>query len=801
MLWLLASAVAAELLVWVPAGAVELGARSQVGVWCADCGGPLAASELRVSGAAVLASREVAGGALLLDLAPPEGRSLEIAAPGRPGSPSAAIAVALPPAPAVNLLLPAELALAEGSVELKLHAPAALGAPDLHVQASEGEVGTVRAGPDGYAVTLRLAPDRVARPLLVSASLRSQPGTPPAFAATRLRARITANIAAEAGTRMTIRLGGRSYGPFTAGPEGTANVSFDAYPGESTYELTVADDLGNTQRLVQNIPASQRPVLLGAGVSTARGGEMWMAATDARGAAWSGAPPACRSGSGTSEAPSALDRGRWRWPTASAGVAAGCSLSEASITVRLPTPPAAPAALTVRVYPEVLSADFPLAEVQASLLDAAGERVAPDGLELVPVHGALSGRQSSGNAYRFEYDGTGAAALGGDQLRARWSPPAGSGPPAEVRLCTGLGQAGTVAVARALDALGRPLVGVEMAFAAGAEALPPVATDARGYARALLPAVNARRVRAQAGAAAAETLALDTLPGDAGCIAAAEPGRADLDALISIPIRSGRVRQVFLDTEPATLTLGPGATARIRTRMLDSAGAPVRDEPLKLEASEGVVSAPALQPDGSFVAEFTPAPSPAARQVRISANTSAGTVATTLSVAPRPVRGLTWAAAGWTSNFSAVSSPWASVGFEHRLPLAGLSFRGGAGLYGLDTTVTDGEQAVHAQGTFFPIELGVTLTDRGPRFSLGAGLGVAIVPYTLTADYADGERVGGAGLAPPGVDVHGAAGWRIGQTELFTELAYLLYLAPEGPVTVEGNAGGLRVIGGYRLLY
>ena len=108
---------------------------------------------------------------------------------------------------------------------------------------------------------------------------------------------------------------------------------------------------------------------------------------------------------------------------------------------------------------------------------------------------------------------------------------------------------------------------------------------------------------------------------------------------------------------------------------------------------------------------------------------------------------------------------------------------------------------MHAVGTFFPIELGATLTDRGPRFSLGAGLGIALVPYSLSAEFGDGESAGGVGLAPPGVDAHGSAAWRLGQTELFVELAYLLFLAPEGVVTVQGNAGGLRVIAGYRLLY
>ena len=802
-MWLVASAVAAELLVWVPAGIVEPGARSTIGVWCEGCTAPLAPADVEVSGAPLLGSETRTDGTLLVEIGPPEGKELRLTALTTDGILAAVVPVQRGRSPAVDLTVPADAALADGTVELFLRAAGATHSGDVVVYTSEGTVGPVRSVAEGYAATITLGGERVARPLLVAASLRSQPAAPPAFGATRLRARITGNVAAEAGSRITIRLGGRGYGPFSSGSDGTATVTFDAFPGESTYELSVSDDLGNTQKLSQAVPASQRPVLLGAAVATARGGELWLAATDARGAAWSGVPPTCRSGTGAADPPAPLDRGRWRWTPASGGpvgMTVGCSLAETTLTVRLPPRPPVPAALTIRVYPEVLSADFPLAEVQAALVDASGERLPIDGVQLSVAHGALVTSVVNG-VVRGEYDGTGAAALGGDHLQARWSPATGIGPPAELRLCIGLGQAGPVAVARALDASGHPLPGLEIRAQVGAEALLPTNTDARGFARWLLPSAGAQRVRVEAGSAVAEAPAFGSRPDGTDCIAASAADRSDLEAQVEIAIRSGRVRQVILDTEPRTLTLGAGATARIRVRMLDAAGGLVRDEPLTITASEGAVGLPTVQADGALVADFSPATQAGAREVQISATTQAGTVSTTLSVAPRPVRGLVWAGVGWTTNFAVVASPWGSFGVEHKLPLEGLSLRAGLGLYGLDERVMSGGESVHAEGTFLPIEVGATLTDRGPRFSLGAGLGIVLVPYSLSAVYADGEQVGGFGLSPPGVDAHGAAGWRIGQTELFVEAAYLLYLAPEGAITLAGNAGGLRVLAGYRLLY
>jgi hypothetical protein len=804
VLWLVASAVAAELLVWVPAGVVEAGARSRIGVWCEGCEGGVRAEQVVVEGAPVVAARAMDDGTVRLDLGPPTADRLVVLANVAGNGLRATVPVTPPPAPVLELSLPAEVSLSEGRVELRMRAAEPVDAADVLLQVSEGEVGPVREAPGGFAATLTLAADRVARPLLVSAAVRSRPARPPAFASARLKARITGNVSAEAGSRISIRVGGRNYGPFVAGAEGAAGIAFDALPGESSYELAVADDLGNTQHLSQAVPASQRPVLLAAGTSAPGGAALWLAAVDARGAPWGGTAPACRSGTDATEAATGIERGRWRWAPGStgggAGTAVGCTLADTAVTLRLPAPPQEPATLSVRVYPDVLSADFPLAEVQATLLDARGERLPPIGVDVSASHGVLTPVAAEG-VYRAEYDGRSAAALGGDELRARWSAPPGAGPPAQVRVCTALGQAGVVAVARALDGQGRPLPGVALRAEAGSATLPAGNTDARGHARWLLPDAPAQRVRVEGGTAAGEALARARNPGDPGCIGAAEPDRADLDARVSLPIRSGRVRQVFLDTDPRTLTLGPGATARIRVRMLDAAGGLVRDEPVEIGVSEGQAGPTVVEADGTLVAEFVPAGSTAAREVRISATTSAGTVSTTLAVAPRPVRGFAWGGVGWTTNFGAIASPWGSVGVEHRLPLAGLSVRGGVGLYGLDTRVESGDDRVHAEGTFVPIEVGVTLADRGPRFTVGGGLGVVVVPYSLRAGFEGGESVGGLGLAPPGVDAHGSVGWRLGQTELFAEVGYLLYLAPDGPVSLSGNAGGLRVIAGYRLLY
>jgi hypothetical protein len=235
--------------------------------------------------------------------------------------------------------------------------------------------------------------------------------------------------------------------------------------------------------------------------------------------------------------------------------------------------------------------------------------------------------------------------------------------------------------------------------------------------------------------------------------------------------------------------------------MLDSAGALVKDEPVEVTASEGVVGPPVAQADGTFVAVFTPAPGTAARDVRITAKSSAGSVLTTLPVAPRPVRGLVSAGFGWVDNFATVSGPYGNLAFEPKLPWSVLSARVGVGVYGLTAFVDDPAGDAQVTDTFFPVDLGISLDNRGPRFTLGAGISLVLVPFSLDARYDGADPVVGAGLASPGVEARGSVGWRLGQTELFAEVGYLLFTAPEGPVTVAQNAGGLHMIAGYRLLY
>ncbi|MBM4368244.1 MAG: hypothetical protein FJ102_18675, partial [Deltaproteobacteria bacterium] len=331
---------------------------------------------------------------------------------------------------------------------------------EVEIVVSEGFVSGVERVAEGLLVRVSPGPERMARIVAVGVLDQRLPGLAPSWAAVRLRARHGGTVTAEPGSRLQIRVSGRNYGPFVADASGAAAVSFDAYPGETAYELAVADDLGNTQRLANPIPSVSRPTL----AAIPRRGGLFLGLWDSRGHALAEAP-ACRAGA-LVHAAEGIGGASWAWSVVPApglsDVGVSCSLGEVSTTLRVPMDAPVPAAIGLRVYPEVLSTDFPLAEVQVTLSDALGERLSPEAVKLSAARGRLATRLLS-DAIRAEYDGRDAAPQGGDELLATWDRPPGSGAPHRVEVC---GNALGAVVARVLDARDRPLPGVQLGLSA-----------------------------------------------------------------------------------------------------------------------------------------------------------------------------------------------------------------------------------------------------------------------------------------------------------------------------------------------
>ena len=133
--------------------------------------------------------------------------------------------------------------------------------------------------------------------------------------------------------------------------------------------------------------------------------------------------------------------------------------------------------VVLQVYPTVLSADFPVAQVQAFLEDAAGERIGSEGVELSASSGSLVNVTQEGGTLRANYQ---ESELGGDEILAKffydhvesgvWSLETGwryRGDDLEV-------------VARTLNRDGRPVSNQQVVLRLGDEQLSAVSDEGAG---------------------------------------------------------------------------------------------------------------------------------------------------------------------------------------------------------------------------------------------------------------------------------------------------------------------------------
>jgi hypothetical protein len=698
-----------------------------------------------------------------------------------------------------------------------------LPSPDLVVvESSEGEVQGVSAVEGGLQVRVLLGEERFPRVAIVVARDRRDTESPPVWIPVRLIGRPRIPVHTEPGAQVELEVGGRHYGPFTAGPDGIASASISGWPGEEVAAVHITDASGNVQHSTLNIGREGQPLLLATGgteyLPQTRASPVFLAAFDAAGKPWTGPDPRCSvtpqgGGEVVKHAPGRYtlvpippERGDYL------DLRLECSLpgTMVSTRARLPMGEGIPDHLLVRVYPAALSADFPVAQLQVLLEDRTGERVSPDGVVVGARIGEVHLEVMEGGALRGEYNGALASPQGGDHITARYDRPLGMGPVARVRVGHGApvltqGGQGLPVYGRALDAQGRPLAGVELELKAG-EARALATTDERGWAEAELPVPPGGDLTILECRSRSVVARAPFFPGSPGDVT--DLGLPDLEQGVDIPIAAGRVREVFIDTEPAVLYTGPSAVARVRVRLVDRQGNAVTDESIRVTADVGEVGPLRATSDATYEAWYRPPPELRSGTVQISAIGQQGAAvgSTRIELSPRP---LSWAvdlSGGVLSNFGAINSPLASVAVEGRpfaktgwvLVHTGLSF------YADRKSILDEAtgETIQVSTRFFPLVVGGSVRLERGLDALSFGGGMVALLHDSDLRFADQTSTGSAGISGPGAQLHVAYGRRIGAIgELAVGARYLLVTTRAGPLSYGGPVGGLAITGGYRVLF
>ncbi len=694
-----------------------------------------------------------------------------------------------------------------------------LRAEDLRVRASEGAVGAPVVGTGEVSVEIPLGVERSARVVAVGITDRARPSVPPALGVAAVRGRPSLALQAEPGSVVTVRVGRRTWGPVRADGTGAVALTLDTAPGDTAYEVTVTDEVGNVRRTVGPLPASTRPVVL---AMEDRLSGAWVAAWGATGAPWLGFPPACVGAGGLRPGVvRAPVGGVWRVQVPDGAVSVGlpvaleCVVEGGAASVRIPARPARARRLELRVVPEVLSADFPRAQVDAAVVGEDGERLVPDGLAVVADRGTVTADpDASAVGVGAAYDGTDAAAAGLDSVRARWTPPARPGPVADLDLhAASRGETVEVRV-RARGADGSPRAGVGLTVDAGGERRR-VETDARGWATTELP-VSPRRgggvaegvtpsapILVEAARASDGSLTRRCLVLPRESVVLPDPGAPDLTAARVLTFRAGRVRQVVLDVSPPSLA--PGEEARVRVQMLDVAGLPVVEEGVRVVADVGRMGPLEVLADGSLEARYVAPPDDTRPRVQITAASGEASAAVGVPVTPRPVRGSLSIAAGWTTDLAEAGMPFGQLAVSGRASGWPEPVWVRAGVRAMRPSFATADpqtgQAVSVTATVLPVDVGVELIRRAGRRSLATGVSAVVAPYRLTVDYGGRRGLDGVGVSRVGGTARASARVRFGMAEWTLEGGYT-FLDPGGSAVVfERGVGGASLAAGYRLLW
>lgn len=679
----------------------------------------------------------------------------------------------------------------------------------LDVVTGEGQVVSVVTTPTGAAVTLAL--DDIAVPRWVPVAIRDvRRDEQPAWVAVRVRARPRIPLVVEPGVQATLKIGSRTYGPFVADARGALDLRVDQYPGETTASLALVDDLGNETRSEMPLVAQTQPSLLAVASGEQLPGRtppsLYVYAIGADGDPVAG-PPTC----GTPGGPLALaSAGEGTYVAAvppardAADLRVSCWAGTASTTARVGVASGVATALAMRVWPDQLLADFAIAEVSVVMDDARGERMSVDRVVVDADVGTVHVDARDGIVLHAQYDGSNAVELGEDVVIARWSAPAGSGAVAEVQVSAGAvptGQGPLMVRGRALDALRRPLAGVELALSAG-DAVAVAVTGQDGWARAPLD-VDLRgsplRIGARSSWREAARLVLPGQPALRG------PGDPDLEVRHPVGVRAGRVRGISIEVDPSVLRAAPGAVAWVTVKLEDGAGQPVTDEPIDLVASEGEVGELRARPDGTLVAEYVPNAADHTREVEITARTATVRSSTHLTLEPRVVQLSFGPWVGAHTNFGALTGIAGGVDLDVRLraKLIGetLVLRTAAAGIGLRSSADTGVgPPVDLRSTIVPVSaMLVFRQDRG-RFAVWAGGGGTLAPRYTQVRFGDSIVSKGTSLLG-GPSLAAGAGLRApgGEVVLTVQASWLP--APDDDVGYSGNLGGLMGGLGYRLVY
>lgn len=247
---LLAAPARLELL--PPAEGFVAGREDVLSIAALDSAGTLtiASGTPAVRGVAAGAAERIADGVWQVKVTPAAAGEIAIGATlgGASGERKAKVepAVALALSLADRELLPGQRGTVLAVVDVRSASGEPVDGLAPKIAVSAGSAGAPkRIGPGKWSAALKMPPERYPRAVLVAATAPGRRDVAPVAAVIALRGKATIPITSEPKAKITVRVGKRSFGPFTADAHGSVEVAIEAGPSDTTMEVESLDSAGN----------------------------------------------------------------------------------------------------------------------------------------------------------------------------------------------------------------------------------------------------------------------------------------------------------------------------------------------------------------------------------------------------------------------------------------------------------------------------------------------------------------------------------------------------------------------------
>jgi hypothetical protein len=691
---------------------------------------------------------------------------------------------------------------------IQLRSDVELAPESVDVWSSEGVIQSIEKEKGGLVISLLPSEARQPHMGLIGIRDLTRPNLPPAWVPVRLRARPPVSVRTEPGTALTLKMGSRTYGPYRAGPDGSVSAKVDVYPGEQTATAFLSDSFGNTQKTIITVASAPVPVLglfvegtLSAGGTPPR---IYLKGMTGPGGAWTGPGPQCTAAGGDALSIAKVGASAWvallseSATQASFDLRVDCQLATHQQSVQVPVQRGLPHRVVLQVYPQVLSSDFPVAQVQAFLEDAAGERIGAEGIVLSADQGTLQSDESKGGRVRANYRGS--SAQGADTIWARFDQAQGSGGVYSIQTGWRFSGDWVEISARVLNRQGRPLAERALELSLGEQQFSALSNEHGWVKGRFRSSVTPEILRVQTGLLHSSHLVTGT--GSHWL----DPGKPDFEDSQDLVFQAGRISQVFISVEPTILFGEPGAFADVHVRLLDRGGRTVPGEKIVVRVDKGVVDSPRPLADGSFVARVYPPQGMVTGEIVLSAEGGAGhfTASTTLAIEPRPQRIGIGVGAGYIQGLRGVSGPVLFADLESQLRVLDGFFqiRGGFMNWRDRAIVLDParNQEVEVQLDNFALALHVIARRESGARSNWIGLGGTVAPFRQSVRFEGQPLIGGWGIHRPGIVFTAGAAIRALSGELSGELRWIGMNGQTGNFGYEGSVGGMAILLGYRVI-